>query len=323
MSQPTGFERLPQTAKAVLRDLRPLIGEGQRPDWRAIAAAADLLGRDSGPLAWCFAELASANLALALAAPAIELAPDARVAISWDASDAKWQSKGDEARVSGRWSHVTGAAFADFAILPATGDSGAERWFVVVRDALSVSDPSQPAVLDEAGIRTVFGLDLKPFATLLPGRCDFVSIATAPPQWGALSGCARGAYDEYVAITRKWVGAYGQVKVADLTQVQSRLAACAGRLKMLGLLVHENCDQFDPSGESPVRLEIRRDGAEIARLSLDVASRLVQQMGARGIFQSNPLQQRLADLRAMAGQDRFNWQSNMARFGHAELTDAD
>jgi len=60
--------------------------------------------------------------------------------------------------------------------------------------------------------------------------------------------------------------------------------------------------------------ECIRDRAYIARKSLEAVNRLLAQMGAMGLAETNPVQRRFRDLRALANTRGLDWDPADARF---------
>ena len=144
-------------------------------------------------------------------------------------------------------------------------------------------------------------------------------------QLGALVGAAEGAYREYVNITEKWVSGIGGHQVAKFTQVQVRLAETNAELAVAALLLDQSTatlQEYIGSGRllrGAECAELRRNNAYVARKSLDSTERLVVQMGARGLLDSNPVQHYFVDIRAMAAHESMEWASNMSAMGKALL----
>lgn len=142
---------------------------------------------------------------------------------------------------------------------------------------------------------------------------------------GALVGAAEGAYREYVNITEKWVSGIGGHQVAKFTQVQVRLAETNAELAVAALLLDQSTAALQDcieSGRLPddrERAELRRNNAYVARKSLECTERLVVQMGARGLLDSNPVQHFFVDICAMAAHESVDWASNMSAMGKALL----
>ncbi|MEZ6023789.1 MAG: acyl-CoA dehydrogenase family protein [Hyphomonadaceae bacterium] len=134
---------------------------------------------------------------------------------------------------------------------------------------------------------------------------------------GALLGTAEGAYADYVRGTKARISGVGGKAVAEFTQVQTRLAESSADLKGItalyqDVLVKTAAGQGDSA-------ECARDRAYIARRSVEAVNRLLAQMGAMGLAETNPVQRRFRDLRTFAAAPGLTWNTVMAAFGRAEL----
>ncbi|MDE0246216.1 MAG: acyl-CoA dehydrogenase family protein [Gammaproteobacteria bacterium] len=154
---------------------------------------------------------------------------------------------------------------------------------------------------------------------------DDFSMHYRAARLGALVGAAEGAYREYVNITEKWVSGIGGHQVAKFTQVQVRLAETNAELAVAALLLDQSTAVLQDcieNGRPPggrERAELRRNNAYAARKSLECTERLVVQMGARGLLDSNPVQHFFVDIRAMAAHESMEWASNMSAMGKSLL----
>jgi alkylation response protein AidB-like acyl-CoA dehydrogenase len=320
-----------QFARA-LRDsgLLPMIAGGSQsedwPGWSAIAAASARISVASAARAWLFAEYcAGAVIAGRDVAESAE-GQNALIALAWNDTRTTATDNAGSQTCSGTWRHVPGAAWADWVLIPGSGTclepgvrAGAVDWHLVSRNSFGVEESVRTGALQAAGYQTLVAesarIELPVLMTAQSGL-----LYSGPARLGAIVGTARAGYEEYVAITKKWVGAIGSVKVAELAQVQSRLATSAAGLKSADLLLVDMCARWDADVVSQdVLVEGIRDAAYICSLCLESLSRLVEQMGARSIFYSNPLQQRIQDLRVMVAHNGMDFQTNMANFGRQQL----
>jgi 3-hydroxy-9,10-secoandrosta-1,3,5(10)-triene-9,17-dione monooxygenase len=142
---------------------------------------------------------------------------------------------------------------------------------------------------------------------------------------GPVLGAAEGAYQAYLDSTKTRVGAMMPNAPAQMHTVQERLAESyceldAARvlyddhnrfLHMKGL-ARENIkpDEFIDSG---------RQRTYIARLCFNLIHRLVKQMGAIGIYDTNPVQRFYRDMNVMQNQVALNWDVHMLNFGRRQL----
>ncbi|MBL8642305.1 MAG: acyl-CoA dehydrogenase family protein [Rhodospirillaceae bacterium] len=144
---------------------------------------------------------------------------------------------------------------------------------------------------------------------------------------GPLLGAAEGAYEAYRAMTKGRVGSMVQYTstVAQMPTVQERLAESYCELEAARALydkhnkfLHERgaarrniaVDEFIDSG---------RERSYIARLCYNLVQRLVKQMGAVGIYDTNPVQRFFRDLGVMQNQLAVNWDVHMLNFGRRQF----
>ena len=132
---------------------------------------------------------------------------------------------------------------------------------------------------------------------------------------GSLIGCADGGYRDYVRMTRSRITGIGGASVAGFTQVQARLAESDAELGCATRLFDALAAGLDRDDDP----RARRDRAYMAHLALDAVTRLVRQMGAMGLSESNPVQRRYRDLRTLAADAAFAWDDHMAGYGRALL----
>ncbi len=162
------------------------------------------------------------------------------------------------------------------------------------------------------------GADLAPDAYLFD--VPFMPYFT---NWmiGPVMGCAEGAFNDYTAATKKRIGAMTGVTVAEQQAVQVRLAESAAELDCARLLFDKITDHLHSAGlerrvlSEEENAEINRDRVYLTRLCYNATQRLVSQMGATAIFDTNPVQRHWRDLSVMASQMGVNWDMNMAAYG--------
>lgn len=142
---------------------------------------------------------------------------------------------------------------------------------------------------------------------------------------GPILGAAEGAYADYCEATRVRTSALFGNSVAEQTPVQIRLAESAAEIKA-ARLIYEDANAFlhqiglKKQELTPAhKLEAERDRAYMARLCVSAVTRLVRQMGAIGLSDTNPVQRHYRDVTAMATQIAVNWDRGMMPFGRAAL----
>lgn len=243
-------------------------------------------------------------------------------------------------RISGRWENVLAGASSDW-VLASSSFDGRPCVVLIPASRLDVQE-AEAHVLRGSGCAHVRadGIEvprdfLIPVSDLFAGQAQPVhrnrlysgdfSMLYGAARLGALVGAAEGAYREYVNITEKWVSGIGGHQVAKFTQVQVRLAETNADLAVAALLLDQSTaalrDYIEngrlPGGRAPA--ELRRNNAYVARKSLQCTERLVVQMGARGLLDSNPVQHFFVDIRAMAAHESMQWASNMSAMGKSLL----
>ena len=142
---------------------------------------------------------------------------------------------------------------------------------------------------------------------------------------GPVLGCAEGAFNDYLAATKKRIGAMTGVTVAEQQTVQVRLAESASELDCANLLFDKITDKMHSVGlerralTEDENVVLNRDRVYLTRLCYNAVQRLVSQMGATAIFDSNPVQRHWRDLAVMASQMGVNWDLNMTGYGRWAL----
>ncbi|MDX2223891.1 MAG: acyl-CoA dehydrogenase family protein [Rhodospirillaceae bacterium] len=142
---------------------------------------------------------------------------------------------------------------------------------------------------------------------------------------GPVLGAAEGAYDSYREQTKARVGAMSQNAPANMHTVQERLAESYCELEAARALYDKHNDFLHQKGLarrniSPDEfIDSGRERTYIARLCFNLVHRLVRQMGAVGIFDTNPVQRFYRDLNVMQNQLALNWDIHMLNFGRRQL----
>lgn len=142
---------------------------------------------------------------------------------------------------------------------------------------------------------------------------------------GPVLGAAEGALNAYTESTKARIGAMFGDRPADSVAVQLRLAESAAEFRAAELLVDAQMKYLRErvAAHEPVvpekAVEFGRDRAFAMRLCVSSVHRLVQQMGASGLYDSNPVQRFFRDLSAMSAQFGIGWDRNMAPAGRQML----
>lgn len=243
-------------------------------------------------------------------------------------------------RITGRWDNVIAGASSDW-VLASVPLDGRPCVVLIPSSRLEVEE-AEAHVLRGSGCAHLRADGIEAHPDFLVAVSDLMAAQTQSEhrnrlygddfsmhyraaRLGALVGAAEGAYREYVNITEKWVSGIGGHQVAKFTQVQVRLAETNAELAVAALLLDQSTAVLQDcieNGRPPggrERAELRRNNAYVARKSLECTERLVVQMGARGLLDSNPVQHFFVDIRAMAAHESMEWASNMSAMGKSLL----
>ena len=208
----------------------------------------------------------------------------------------------DAAHVDDTW-HVAGMRATGSKDIRFKNNFVEDEWVMTSRDSFGPHPP---------------GAELSPDAYLFD--VPFMPYFT---NWmiGPVMGCAEGAFNDYVAATKKRIGAMTGVTVAQQQTVQVRLAESAAELDCARMLFDKITDHLHGAGlerralSEEENAEINRDRVYLTRLCYNATQRLVSQMGATAIFDTNPVQRHWRDLSVMASQMGVNWDMNMTAYG--------
>ena len=244
------------------------------------------------------------------------------------------KSEGAGYRLTGTWRYVEGAALVDWILVAVCMPDNVDGYALIPSDAFESTPADHLGGLRGVG---VYELSLRdssvPAHRLFDAKELFGNGETSSavlPYWefqvlAPLLGCAEGAYHNYTSSTRKRVGGTTNAAVARFTQVQQRLAEVSARIKSARLLYEESMhllasrrvERKELTREE--ELELARDRSFIARLCQTAIRDLVQQMGAIGIAEFNPIQRQYRDIHAMATYHTIRARHNMAEYGKHEL----
>lgn len=269
------------------------------------------LAQGCGASAWLATAFATAAALVAQADPAIQAeVAGARITMAGLPDQHSVEEKDGQVLVSGVWPTVGGLAHAEWVLL-----SGLTLEGEPVCGLVSVRDVKASAYPYRGGLRGLVwsSIELKAAPVrLMRGAPDEAALLL-----GALVGVAQGAYADYVGATRARISGVGGQAVAQFTQVQSRLAETHAELKAVTALYADVLTRT-AAGEAD-SVECVRDRAYIARKSVEAVNRLLSQMGAMGLAETNPVQRRFRDLRALASTRGLDWTVQMPAFGRHEL----
>jgi len=240
-------------------------------------------------------------------------------------------------RVKGQWGFASGIDHAGWGVIPVEVEGEKDRyqmalpasdfgivdsWFVSGMRGTGTKD----IMLDDVFIPEHRTLSATAWLGANPpgarvGKSYVYSVDFMPyvgtSLLGPLYGTAEGAFESYIEQTRGRSGVLTGQRIDEMAPVQLRLAESAGELKAALMLIEEHIRVLRRAGNSgqglpgAQRLEVNRDRAFAARLCLTATERLIQQLGAMSLQDSNPVQRHWRDVSAMSTQIGINWDRNL------------
>lgn len=274
------------------------------------------LGQGCGASAWLATAFASASAAVQRDPDLATIVGAGRVTLGGVPDEQTLNLVDGRMRLSGVWPSVGGLDHAEWILLSGLVWEGAPVCALV-----SVGDAAASAYPHRGGLRGLVwrrvALADAPVHLLSVGDEGRGDPGRQALLLGALVGVAHGAYADYVGSTRARISGVGGQAVAQFTQVQARLAESHAELKAADALYDEVLGHT-ADGQADTA-ECDRDRAYIARKAVEAVNRLLGQMGAMGLAETNPVQRRFRDLRALASTPRLDWTAQAPAFGRYEL----
>ena len=142
---------------------------------------------------------------------------------------------------------------------------------------------------------------------------------------GVALGIAQGAINTFCEGTRQKVAKYNNLRVAELTTVQLRVAEAAASVDAGMLLMLRNCAEAlrtAAAGETPTleqRTRYRRDGAFAGRLAAKAVDLIFECSGGAGLFDSHPIQRSFRDVHACTSHIALNFDVAGTTYGKVML----
>lgn len=248
-------------------------------------------------------------------------------------------------RVDGQFSFASGVDYAPWAfVIGKVEDDGEPITCLLPRKDFEIVDTWHVAGLRGTGTKDIVMTDAFVPPHLFIRTSDLVAVDPPGSQhssselyWveylpyvsttlmGPVLGAAQGALQAYTESTKARVGAMFEDQPAKSLPVQLRLAESAAEFRAAELLVEAQMSYLinKVNSHCPVplekQIEFGRDRAYAMRLCESLVHRLVKQMGASGLYDSNPVQRFYRDLSAMSAQFGIGWDRNMAPAGRLML----
>jgi len=138
-------------------------------------------------------------------------------------------------------------------------------------------------------------------------------------------GCAKGAFETYVELTKGRVGQLFGEKISTQVPVQVRIGTSAAEIRAAEEIINRVIRYLHKAGiegrrvHKSERVELRGDTTLAANLLMSSVERLIKMMGAKGLTFDNPVQRYYNDLRAIVAHQIFQWDHGMAPYGQWAL----
>lgn len=129
---------------------------------------------------------------------------------------------------------------------------------------------------------------------------------------GTPLGIARGVLENYVGSMRARVAQYTGQKVAELPNIQIKVAEAAAAIDAAELMMRADCAEsmtIAATGKAPdleTKAKFRRNGAFSVNLCVDAVNKLYQSSGGGGIYERNPIARAFRDIHAARAHIAFN-----------------
>ncbi|MDE0780613.1 MAG: acyl-CoA dehydrogenase family protein [Alphaproteobacteria bacterium] len=150
----------------------------------------------------------------------------------------------------------------------------------------------------------------------VPVIAPFPYVLTGTPL-----GIAEGVYQNYVEGMKARTANYTGARIADLQNVQIKVAEAGAAIDAARMMMLADCDlsmEIARRGEAPdleTKAKFRRNGAYTANLCVEAVNKLYQASGGGGIYTCNPLARAFRDIHAARAHIAFNMDVAGTTFG--------
>ena len=337
----------------VLRCLRPERVGGYELDYGCQTFIAGELGRGCGSTAWVATLYACHDRMLGMFPPEAQdevwgPTPDALMATSFGLQEIEAEEVDEGYRISGHWRFSSGVDYCDWAALfsPIRQESGppAPLMALLPKADYTVKDTwfaqglagtgSNDVHVENALVPKHRTVDIRglrggptPGSAVNPGHLytlplwTFFSLNLAAPSWGI----ARGVLESFLEQTKGRYSKLFDVNVAELPNIQLRVAESAAEIDCAELLFkrqYEELNRISRAGEEitpEYRVRYRRDTSYAALICMRACDCLQEVTGAHGIDRHNPVQRGFRDARAVNAQVGLMFDANAGPFGRVAL----
>lgn len=129
---------------------------------------------------------------------------------------------------------------------------------------------------------------------------------------GTPLGIARGVLENYVDGMQRRVAQYTGLKIADLPNIQIKVAEAAAAIDAAELMMRADCVEsmeIAATGSAPdivTKAKFRRNGAFSVNLCVEAVTKLYQSSGGGGIYERNPIARAFRDIYAARAHIAFS-----------------
>ncbi len=323
---------------------------GYGMDWGAHYVAGERLSRECGSTGW-IASLVFSHIMFVGRFPVEaqdEFFGSGRdpVLATGSAGGGTLRREGEDWRLKGRWSFVSGVNIADGVMVVAreNGAGPISHFILLMPGEYVVHDTwhaeglrgtgSHDVTVDEVLVPARRVLTMQQFTSMSPPGAavaeSYVHCVRTPAyqkSWffGPLLGTARGAVASYLEQTRARTGRIMGESIATQVPVQVRIGAACARLDAAELIFTDVLARLHRLGAA--REEIR--GEELirmrrlitlgAQLCAETTDTLATMMGITGFATGNPVQRLHRDCRTVSMHVELNWDHSMSATGKVRL----
>jgi 3-hydroxy-9,10-secoandrosta-1,3,5(10)-triene-9,17-dione monooxygenase len=340
----------------LLRIITPKRYGGLEMDWPALPEAARIIARGCASTAWIVAVVGGhsgivGRFPQELQDEVFAAGPNQLFATASAQTTGKVFKATGGVRAHGVWRFASGCDHADWAMVNAEvlNDDGTKTdravRIIVPAGQVEIIDTWHVAGMKGTGSKDInFNNLFVPEKWIVDGPSNFqanppgaavnpdcylydVAFGAYFSSWllGPVLGAAEGAYEAYRESTKTRVGSMMVNSPAQLHTVQERLAESYCELEAARALYDKHNQFLHQRGLARCNIkpdefiDSGRERTYIARLCHNLVHRLVRQMGAIGIFDTNPVQRFYRDLNVMQNQLALNWDVHMLNFGRRQL----
>jgi len=341
-------------ASGLFRMLQPKRVGGAELPYRALVELGAILAEGCGSTAWVAANLASHHWMLAMWPKEAQdevwgQSPDALIGSALVFPGGKAEAVEGGYRLSGRWPFSSGVDpsrwnFVGGVVHDERGKPTEQRIFLVEAKDYRIIDTWYATGLRGSGSKDIAMSDVVvpahrtlPLSALVTGPAPGWAVNPAPlyrlPVLGLFAfvvsgislGLARGALDDFTHAMRSRVGTYSGRRLADLANLQLKIAEASAIADTAEALMLKACDEATRLATAAVAPTIeqkarwRRDGAYAASMCTEAVNMLFAATGGGGVYLDQPIQRAFRDAHAANAHYALSWDVNGTQWGRIAL----